>query len=73
MKEEIKKIESSNYSYHSIDYKLKKLRENLIRIQNSEFKGKNKIKFGPKSEFSIDSQYLNQLDNYLEDSISNIY
>ena len=45
VKEDVLKAESSTFSYHTIDYKLRKLQEHLNKIQSQLIKSKLIIYF----------------------------
>jgi len=59
VKEDVIKAESSNYSFHVIDYKLKKLKENLSRIQNSN-----------DSEYEKDRHLYEIINKYIGDVLA---
>jgi hypothetical protein len=62
VKEEIIVAEKSQYSYHTIDYKLKKLHEHLNQLKNSE---KN-----VNDDLSKEMHYILLLSQYIMDAIS---
>jgi len=58
VKEEVIKAESSNYSFHVIDYKLKKLKENISKIQSTN-----------DSECEKDRHLYEIINKYIDDVI----
>jgi len=59
VKEDVIKAESSNYSFHVIDYKLKKLKENLSKIQNSL-----------DSEYEKDRHLYEIINKYIDNALT---
>lgn len=53
------KIESSQYSFHVVDYRLKKLEDHIINLKN----------VNPGLEIIKDSHYFSSIYKYIEDAI----
>jgi len=56
--EEVIKIESSQYSFHVVDYRLKKLEDHLVNLKN----------LNPCLEMVKDSHYFSSIFKYIEDA-----
>ena len=59
VKEEVFQAETSQYTYHSIDYKLKKLQEHTNYIEAEKLE-----------DFIKEMHYITSLNKYIIDSIS---
>jgi hypothetical protein len=62
VKEEVIVADSSNFTYHSIDLKLKKLQEHISSLKNSENLNTNEIQ--------KDMHYILLLLQYISDAVS---
>jgi hypothetical protein len=59
VKEEVIKIESSQYSFHVVDYRLKKLQDHLINLKS----------VNPGVYTIKDSHYFSSIYKYIEDAL----
>lgn len=72
VKEEVIVAESSQFTYHMIDYKLKKLQEHLNEANNS-VEGQystNNSNYLSSLDYSKDMHYILSLQQYITDAIS---
>jgi hypothetical protein len=70
VKEEVIKVESSAFSYHTIDYKLKKLQEHLKKIELQIVKSNIILKKVSTEDLTKDAHYFSLMNKYIEDSLS---